>query len=268
MPHNPYEGVEHPKNFTDQAAVDRYRLAALDKSRLQADFIAANFSAARTVLEACCGNGRLLISLAQHLDHGYGFDLSKSRVAFGNRWIADQAIANVDIWCDDVLSPSPRLSGLRTQLGICITGAFGYFEPLTRGAGQRVIDGFAGQIEPRGGLLLELLQHPRETAACRLDEARRYRSWMALPKSDPFHFYLSEYILDEQRHVLAHNKTFIGRDGTIDTGRGEALRLYSQGEIAALLTPWFENLSFYSDWSATPYSEGSETLIVTARRKP
>ena len=136
MPVNSYEGVEHPDNFADRAAVDVYRQAALDKSRTQADFITRIFPAARTVLEACCGNGRLLIFLAQHLDHGHGFDLSKSRVAFGNRWIADQAIANVDIWCDDVLSPSPRLSGLRAQLGICITGAFGYFEPLTRGAGQ------------------------------------------------------------------------------------------------------------------------------------
>lgn len=267
MPVNSYEGVEHPDNFADQTAVDVYRRAALDKSREQANFITQNFPAARTVLEACCGNGRLLISLANNIDHGFGFDLAESRVSFGNRWIADEAIANVELWRDDILSPSPKLSSLRVQLGICITGAFGYFEPLQDGAGQRVIEGFAGRIEPGGGLLLELLQHPKEAAVCRLDGARRYRGWIELPESDPFRFYLSEYTLDEQRHVLVHNKTFIGRDGTIDAGRSEALRLYSQDEIAALLAPWFEALTFYSDWLRTPCSEGSEFLIVTARRK-
>ena len=268
MPYNAYEGVERPENFTDQAAIDLYRAAALDKSRVQAEFIARHFPVARTVLETCCGNGRLLIFLADKMDRGYGFDLAESRIAFGNRWIVDRAIANTDIWCDDALTPSSRLSGLRVQLGICITGTFGYFEPLQDGAGQRVINCFADHIEPQGGLLLELLQHPREAAMCRLDPNCRYRSWIELPESDPFRYYLSEYILDEDRHILEHNKTFISRTGAVDTGRSEALRLYSRDEVTAVLAPWFENLSYFADWSGAPYTDDSETLIVTAKRKP
>jgi SAM-dependent methyltransferase len=264
---NAYEGVEHADNFADSAAVDLYRRAALDKSRAQADFIVRNFSQAGRLLEACCGNGRLLMALAPHLDQGYGFDLAQSRIDFGTRWIADQAMANLEIWRDDILSPSPRLSGLRVDLAVCITGAFGYFEPLEDGAGRQVIEDLAGCIEPGGGLLLELHQHPREAAACCQAESRILRSWIELPESDPFRFYLSEYSLDEPRHLLTHNKTFIGRDGAIDDGRSEALRLYSLDEIAALLEPWFEKLSFYSDWMEMAYGDGDEILIVTARRK-
>ncbi len=267
MPHNPYEGVEHPENFADRAAVDLYRRVALDKSRAQADFVTRNFPQARTLLEACCGNGRLLVSLADRLDHVYGFDLAESRVAFGSCWIAERTIANASIWRDDAMAPSERLSGLRVELGLCLTGAFGYFEALRDGAGQRIIERLAGNIEPSGGLILELLQHPRDAAACRQDPDRRHRSWIELPESDPFRFYLSEFEFDESRQVLAHRKIFVGRDGRIDTGRSEALRLYRRDEVAALLAPWFEDLSFYSDWAESPYSEGSDTLIVKATRK-
>ena len=173
MPYNNYEGVEAPDNFADDRAVSQYRAAVLERSKVHAEFITRCFPDACTILESCCGNGRLLIALADRFESLYGFDASKSRVAFGKSWIEDSGYTNIDLWSDNAMAPSARLLGLKVDLGICITGAFGYFEAFEEGISERLMQIHAAQINTGGGLLLELYQHPHEIAACLQDSHMR-----------------------------------------------------------------------------------------------
>lgn len=264
---NSYEGVESQANFCDAATLAQYRRAALEKSRLQVKFVSHHFPEAARVLEACSGNGRLLIGMADQLEYGYGFDLAESRVAFASQWAADLGVKNLSMWPDDVLTPSRRAQDLRVDLVLCITGAFGYFDAIEQGAAEKAIAWLARTVVPGGGLLLELLQHPVEVAACLRNNECRLRSWIELPESDPFRFYLSDYDFDESRKILRHRKIFIDRDGHIDDGRAEALRLYTTEEVAEVLAPWFEDIEFFGDWQGLPYSPEGELLLVKATRR-
>lgn len=266
---NPYEGVEAPSNFASSLALNEYRAQALRKSQEQAAFITARIGGAASLTEACCGNGRLLITLSDTIDRLEGFDLAKSRIAFAQSWIDDLALRNIAVWEDDLLDPSSRVIGSKADILICITGSFGYFEALGEGNGQRVKDSFAHALHPGGYLFLELYPHPMVVGRCQSIKDNTYRTWAELPESDPFLYYLSEYYFDESRLVLTHKKIFVARDGKIDSGRQEQLRIYGIEEITDLLLPEFEDIALFGNWTGSRYCDGiDEAMIVVARRKP
>lgn len=261
-----YEGVEAMERFDSAAALDGYRAMVIDKSRHQADFILQHVPDARSMVEACCGNGRLLVALAPHMDEGAGFDIAQSRVEFAKQWTHDLGLTQVQVWRDDVLAPSERLRALRADLVVCITGAFNYFDAIEQGHDKTVAALFHHMIEPGGALLLELYQHPEVIAHCELETDGVYRRWAPLPDGDPFRFSLSTFRFDNAERVLFHEKTFIGRDGTVDEGRGEALRTYDGGEVKSLLADGFDDVRLFADWDGSPYRDGAERMVVLARR--
>lgn len=262
-----YEGVEAPENFRTPEEVTRYRRYALGKSAHQARFIHRHFSEAKSVLEACCGNGRLLIALKDEFDRLAGFDLAKSRVNFARSWIEDESHRNIHVWEDDIFHVSTGMLQGQVDLVICITGAFAYFDAIEEGKGSRALESLVRFLRPGGGLIFELYQHPVNVRRCLESGDRTLRVWSELPESDPFRFSLSAFHYDEGRRVLTHAKTFVHRNGAIDEGRVEALRIFSDQEITTLLEPNFEKISIWSDWDDTSYAEGSCRLIVTARRR-
>lgn len=262
-----YEGVEAPENFPSFEALRRYRAHLLAKTREQRDFIQTHFPKARSMLEACCGNARLLISLADRLFELRGFDIAASRIDFAQSWIADAGIRNADVWKDDVLAPSKELDAEAIDLAVCITGAFGYFDAIRKGTDEEVVDRLANVLKPGGGLLLELYQHGSVVKHCRVEETHTYCRWAELPEGDPFRFALSEFILEEKRAILSHRKTFIARSGEVDEGRMEAIRLYKPDEVHELLSKRFQSIELFSGWTSTPYRGGDDVLIVTACRK-
>lgn len=266
---NPYQGVEAPTNFHSSIALKEYRAHVLTKTQRQAAFIAKRIGEASSVREACCGNGRLLIALSDRVERLEGFDLAKSRIAFAQSWIDDLTLRNISVWEDDVLNPSSRVAGSKADCLICITGAFGYFEALGEGNGQRVRESFYNGLYPGGHLFLELYPHPLVVSRCRDAKDNMYRTWMELPESDPFLYYLSEYHLEESRSILTHKKIFVGRGGEIDSGREERLRIYGVEEILDLLSPEFEDIALFGNWTGSNYCDGvDESMIVVARRKP
>jgi SAM-dependent methyltransferase len=265
-----YEGVESASNFKDVGAIRAYRETALKKSEGQVSFIRAKFSSVNSVLEACCGNGRLLFALRPHVERLNGFDLAASRIDFARRWARDVGTDTIGFWVDDLLDPGPRLRRESAQLVVCITGAFGYFDAFGQGLEEMAARNLADRVAPGGGLLLELYQLNHQFQLCTTAPDHELRIWCELPESDPFRYYLSKYILDLDRAVLTHSKIFVGRDGTIDDARFEKIRIYKSGEIGSLFAPWFEYIGFASDWTGTPYVDGrDETMIVFAwgRRK-
>src|SRR4051812_11879024 len=96
-----YEGVEG--QFADAAEVAAYRQAVLRKTEHQRDVIAALLGPEATLLEIGCGNGRLLIALADRLRAGIGIDLARSRVAFARAWAQDAGQRHLTFIAGDAL---------------------------------------------------------------------------------------------------------------------------------------------------------------------
>ena len=259
-----YAGVEDLGSFEDPDALREYRESVLARSVPQADFLVEDLPAPAAVLEVACGNGRLLIELAERgvLREGVGLDIAASRIEFAGRWAEDAGHATLRFEVADVLEG--KLEQERYDAAICITGAFGYFEPMEAGSALRLARTLRNALKPAGLLCLELYPSPRYR---RLAEAAggEVRVWTELPPEDPWRFYLSHLVLEGP--VLVHNKTFLHRHtGEVDTGRTERLYLYSPRDIEELLgEAGFEGVAAHEGWTREPY-RGGESMVVVARR--
>lgn len=261
-----YEGVDDLASFADSAALDAYRRSVLERSVPQADVLLGRIAAPARVLEVACGNGRLLIELARRgaLEEGRGLDIAASRIAFAEQWAADEAYGQIRFEAGDVFEAS--LEPEVYDATVCITGAFGYFEPLVPGSAAELARRMHAATRPGGLLLLELYPAPhyRRMAEAGGGEAH---VWKELPQDDPWRFYLSHVVLERDGEVLVHNKTFIHREtGEVDSGRSERLFIYTPDSISALLVAaGFEEPRACEGWTETPYS-GGDSMVVTALR--
>ena len=255
-----YEGLEG--SFADRRELEAYRASMLERSAPQADFLEERLPGSARVLEIGTGNGRLLVELARRgaLAEGLGIDLAESRIAFAKEWARDLGLEQLTFEARDVFAP--RFQSGVYSLALCITGAFGYFEPVAAGSALRLGRLVHDTLERGGRLVLELYPHPRERAL--IDAAGgELRVWSELGPDDPWRYYLSHYRLDG--NVLSHEKTFIHRTtGEIDAGRRERLQLYTRAAIELLLEEaGFRAIEVFEGWTGKPYAGGDE-LIVTA----
>lgn len=261
-----YEGLE--TTFADDAALQAYRRSALERHAAQADVVGALLPPEAAVLEIGTGNGRLLIDLARRglLGSALGVDLARSRIAFAERWAADEDAAHLRFATGDALAMDLGEAG-DWDTALVITGALAYFDAVEPGSARRLLDRLRDGLKPGGRLVLELYPHPSWRRL--LDDADdgRARLWSELPEGDPWRFYLSDLHLDRDTGVLTHRKTFVHRTtGEIDEGRREALRLYATSDLTALLKDaGFGDVETFAGWDGAPYDDG-ELLVVTARR--
>ncbi len=267
--HN-YDGFERLATFSSREALDRYRSNLLIKSHDETEFIIRHIGTHRLrALEFCCGNGRLLMALAKHnaLSYGLGIEMSPDRVRFSQQWITDTAVENVEFTQGDVLHFQPE--GVEPfDLAICITGAFGYFRVIDPDAPDRVLENARRALKPNGHLLLELFQLTDDFRhLLRLNDGHT-RTWRPLPPSDPFAYQLDEFEYSEKTRVLKREKTFIGRDGTIDAGRAEYVADHTPSEIREMAAgQGFSVVSTYADFADTPYQPGKASRLIQILRR-
>jgi len=259
-----YEGIDDPSSFPDRASLDRYRTALLTRTVPQVDFLIRRLPEAASLLEIGCGNGRLLIELARRhaIMEALGLDAAASRIEFARRWARDERLQGLRFVTTDALQHELPPSSF--DVACCITGAFGYFDALEPGGATKLALKIRQALRPQGLLCLEVYPHP---AYRRLLDATggKVRVWSELPPDDPWRFYLSDLSLDEAGEILTHTKTFIHRSGgSIDAGRQERLRLYTEEDLTRLLLEGnFDEVRAYEGWSAEPYEDG-EIMVVTA----
>lgn len=262
---NAYEGVEARANFSTEEDELRYRDMVLAKTEPQLKFIEEHIGIVPVLLEACCGNGRLLQGLADRVPTLRGFDAAQSRIDFASRWAESLNRPGIELWVDDCLQPSKRVSSLLADIVVCITGAFGYFGALGDTQEANVLRNLVSATRLGGKLLLELYEHRRTIDLCKSSLDGPLRLWQELPDNDPFRFALSTYRFDDQSRVLQHDKIFVRRsDGSVDGGRQEALRIYSESDVLAMLDGHYERVRLYGDWDGRPYGQDANRMIVLA----
>ncbi len=259
-----YEGVEDLASFTPDG-LEAYRRELLERTTAQSQFIAERLAPNATVLELASGNGRLLVNLAAAgcIARATGLEIARSRVLFARRWAEDLALGQLRFEVADVLAtewPTP------VDLVVCITGAFAYFDPIQPGAGIRLLRRAREALRPGGWLVLELYPHPADRRL--LVQANGHlRLWRELPAEDPWRFYLSDLHFDTTSRTLTHIKTFIHRNGIVDEGRSERLRLFDASEISDLISQaGFARLELFDGWDGAAYGREAELLVVAAQR--
>lgn len=263
-----YEGVEASENFPSRRELEQYRTLLLRKTAAQVEFIRRKLAARGRklrVLEFCCGNGRLLVALAQAglLEHGLGIDVAASRIGFAREWVEELGLRQIELHNQDVLEfEAPQGS---FDLAVCLTGAFQYFRPISAAAPGKLLSQMHGGLDVGGRILLEV--YPLEPRMCRMLALNRnhLRTWDPLPPEDRFAFYLHERDYWPERQIVRHQKTFIDRDGTIDAGRTEFLAYYERTQIGNMLRKsGFRSVRFSRGFVA---GDESDSLVATATRK-
>jgi SAM-dependent methyltransferase len=256
-----YEGYERPEQFPTRAALQDYRRLLLEKTQAQIAFIERRLGSRRLrVIEFGSGNGRLLVALvlAGLLQHGVGVEISRSRSAFARAWATDLGLSTVTFVTGDALAFT-AFDAASFDLAICITGAFNCFYPISEQAPQQVLRTMRLALAPGGTALLELYQLPERRRRMFALNDGRLRLWQPLPAEDRFAYYLDDLQYWADRQVLKHEKTFIGRDGTIDRGRVKVLKYYTIDEVSALLArAGYVTVSVRGDFTGAP----------TIRRQP
>jgi SAM-dependent methyltransferase len=261
-----YDGVDDLRAFPNDDALARYRRGLLRRSREQVAFLLPFLPPRARVVEVGCGNGRLLVGLAETatLSEGMGIDLSRTRIDFARRWAADEQLSSLRFEVGDIRAL--ELPAGRYDAALCLTGAFAYFEPIAAGSAAVLVRRLGEALVESGLLCLELYPHPR---ARRLINATggEARVWSELPPEDPWRFYLSRLSLNASGKVMSHEKTFVHRtSGEIDSGRREHLYLYKPAEVEDLLRRGgFDEVRLHEGWTDAPY-QGGEVLVVSARR--
>ena len=264
-----YDNIEKMSNYNSPEELKKYREHLLKKSRAQADLISSYFTekAKLKVFEACSGNSRMLYQL--HLDgileEGIGVEISNSRAKFAEEWKKEFNGINVTNICGDIIKYESKTDYY--DLIICITGALGYFYPIDTNYPEILIKKFNEMLKYKGYLLLELYQHANGVNFCMMDEKKEFNTWVELPESDPFRYYLMKYTYHEDEGCLDSKEIFIRRDGYIDDSKNEVLKIYSLDEISQLLgNNGFKIKNIFSEWDKKKYNESDEKLIIMAEK--
>lgn len=238
--HN-YQGYEDLSNFPTEEALESYRDSLIAKTTPQIRFIRRHFKTQPvSVVEIGCGNGRLLVGLANVglLRHGVGLDISQSRIDFGRKWVTDWKIGKVDLYCRDVLKEE---QGLIVDLAVCITGCFQYFRPIGASAEAHVLNYMRNSGRYA---LFELYKRPKQEYLVKL-----------LPPTDPYSRIESQY--DDMGDYVQHTKVFHSRDGGLDI-RTERLYYYTMSEFLAMVKQ-------YGFRETVVARENSESMVVLVR---
>lgn len=262
-----YDGVETLERFSVDA-LRRYRADLLGRTADQAAFVARRLPDGARVVELASGNGRLLVELARRgaVAAAVGLEVAASRVAFAEAWARDEGLTGVTHRTVDVLRQE-----LPSEMDavVCITGAFAYFDAMRPGAGAGVLRKAHEALRPGGLIVLELYPHPAWRTALEASGDGELRTWQELGPADPWRYYLSHLLWDEEHHVLTHRKTFVHRtSGEVDDSRREHLRLYRTQEIRAELeASGFGDVAEFGGWDERSHAPEDELVVITARRR-
>ncbi len=260
-----YEGVESLDRFSSRAELEEYRRGLLAKTALEVEFIKREVG--RTglrVVELGTGGGRLLIALALAgiARWARGVDIASSRVEFARRWADDLGLENVEFVAADVLESDSWTVG-EVDLAICITNILGYVGPVRPDAPAELLRRAYRSLAPDGCLLVEGYQLTARHRQILAASDNHVRTWMPLPEWDRFAYYLSDIVFDPPTGVLRHEKTFIGRDGSIDVGRTEENTFSSRDEVLGWLRPeGCDRHRAFRNYASAPYSEESTQMIL------
>ena len=204
------------------------------------------------VLDLCCGYGRHSIELARRGYRVIGVDLSSTQLEIARR-AATEAGIDVEWIQADMREIPARLTG-QIDVVISMFTAFGYFEDETEN--QRVLNGVARVLQPRGRFLLDFIN--REGVMRRF----QVKDWEEIDGA---------FVLRERRFDLATSTnheaiTIVEADGSRHYSR-VSVRQYTLAELIVMVSR--AGLAFrqvWGDFDGSDYPLDSRRMIVLAEK--
>lgn len=234
-----YDGYER---FEDPASLEAYRSAKLEELDGFVDWVQSAFDGPIRVLDLGSGNAKWLVRLEREglLAEGTGIEVSASRHAFAEKWVADWGLSSVKPVCADLLSePFPG------ELDLCLATdiVLQFLNPIRAGALDETLTRIFAHLRPGGRLLVDLQD---------LTSLQDSKTWQEFPEPDPWRYLLWEAPFNAERNTVNLRKTFIGRaDSRVDQSELE-LEVLSESGLQAMLEdagfePGFEALDHHKD---------------------
>ena len=257
--------MEHKKEwFNDDAFWEQYAPIIFDESRLAEIPVVAdgltrmarlNLYEGRqrrggpSVLDLCCGPGRINLELARRGFTATGVDLSESYLRTAGEK-SKRAGLDIAFVRRDVRSFKRKNA---FDVAVNLYNSFGYFEdPLDD---LLVLRNALYSLRPGGAFIIDVLG--KEIAVRDYTEAQWFEraGYIVLTENNPVDSWGSVW-----------NRWILIKDGK----RWEKVfiqRLYAASELRSLLfRAGFESVELYGDWDESPYDDRAQTLIAVGRK--
>jgi SAM-dependent methyltransferase len=242
-----YEGVESLGRFSPDY-FEKYcddKLKSCDK---HITFLREHFPGRPLrVLEIGSGSGKLLFRLEREgmLEHGVGFEVSRSRCLFAEKFAKYCQSVKVDVKNEDFLEADLQDEAFDVVIGIdVVTNLIG---AISEEHTNNMLSRAHSSLAARGGIVLELMTCEREMNFIRQAEGGFYRTWKRFDESDPFRFGLDELSLDYRGNVV-WDKMFIAKTGGFETFTN-ILRPFSRTTVSDLCHNLGGRLELFGSWA-------------------
>lgn len=218
------------------------------------------------VLEAACGSGRVALALAQAGHRVVGFDRDRAMLRRARHKLELLGPAGARCWLFQADLCRWQLDE-RFALAILALDGLGYLlEPARQ---REALALLARHLRPDGELVIDCTNHQiRDLGADDHLLIHHRTAPYGAERATLTKWVARSYDLAGQRQHLALFYDLCGADGVVRRGTAElTLRYFSRYELLWLLrAAGLEEVALYGDYDESPFIEGSERIVVRARR--
>lgn len=251
--------------FEDNKLENEYRNSKLISSNCHVNFVKNIFGNKKiNVVELGSGNSKTLynFSLNNLLNYGFGFEISKTRHEFAEKWKEDLKIKNVKNILDNFLNIK-NYEIKNIDLFFVVDLAFQFCEPIEDGSEKNILYDIYNLLNKNGKLILELDGCSKIINSSKINN----KIWEEFDSSDPWQFSLWDCNYNEKNGFLNWDKTFISRNENKKDFSSVTLKIYRQTEIKKLLNEvGFKKISFYQNWNFGKMEDDGTEFIIVAEK--
>lgn len=257
-----YNTFEIFDNFEKEELYRKLKLISCEK---QVEFIKKIFDSKKiNVVELGSGNSKLLYNLSINnvLNYGTGFEVSKNRYEFAEKWKKDLKINNVNNVLDNFLNIG-KYNLKSIDLFFMVDLSFQFCEPIEKYSERNILFQIYNLLNNEGKLILELDGCGKIIKSSKINN----KIWEEFNFEDPWQFSLWNCSFDEKNKFLNWDKIFISRDDNKKDFSSVTLKVYNKKEIKELLCDvGFKKITFYQDWDFNEMKDDETEFIIIAEK--
>lgn len=265
MIHENLKCYDNYEVFHDEKNQELYKKSKLEDSKCHIDFIKKIFFSKKlNVVELGSGNSKTLynLSLNNLLDFGYGFEISKNRNLFAEKWKKELGIKNVKNILDNFLNLD-KYEFNNIDLVFISDLAFQFCEPIEKNSDKKLLKQIYKILKEKGKLVIELDGCGKIINSLKNTD----KIWQEFSEPDPWQFSLWDCKFDKKNKFLTWNKTFIHRNEFKKDYSSVVLKIYKKEIIEKLLLKiGFSNIQFYQDWFFNELKDDEKEFIIIAEK--
>jgi SAM-dependent methyltransferase len=251
--------------FDNNELEKQYRESKLSSSNSHVNFVKNIFDNQKiNAVELGSGNSKTLykLSISNILNYGFGFEISKTRHEFAEKWKKDLEINNVENIFDNFLNLK-NYQIKNVDLFFVVDLAFQFCEPIEKGSDKKILCDIYDLLNHKGKLILELDGCGKIINSSKINN----KIWEEFDSDDPWQFSLWNCNYNEKNQFLNWDKIFINRNENKKDFSSVILKIYKKEKIKNLLNEvGFKKINFYQDWDFSEMKTDKTNFIIVAEK--